>query len=106
MPSHSSQTMNLRLRMPFDHATQSSLSAGALLSKAARQLARCLPRSLRAPILLAATIVFFPVIVAFMVLASVREDVPVVRHLLGSSDALEAQESISISTFDELSTTH
>jgi hypothetical protein len=41
-----------------------------------------------------------------MVLASVREDVPVVRHLLGSSDALEAQESISISTFDELSTTH
>jgi hypothetical protein len=68
--------------------------AGSLLRRAVRRITRCLPPRWRAALLLAATIVFFPVIVGVMIVASVTEDLPIAHgHQNAHSDGMFAEDS-------------
>jgi hypothetical protein len=89
--------MNLHCPTSTGEASRPSRGSRILLGNVTRQLAHWLPKSLRAVILLAATIVFFPAIVGYIVLASVAEDLPGVGHLLGNSNSSALGRGNSIS---------
>jgi hypothetical protein len=61
--------------------------AGNRLRRAVRRITRCLPAPWRAAFLLAATVVFFPVIVGAMIVASLAEDLPLARESQGVTQA-------------------
>lgn len=63
---------------------------GSLLRRAVRRITRCLPAPWRAAFMLAATIVFFPVIIGVMIVASVMEDLPLAHERQGVARSQDA----------------
>jgi hypothetical protein len=81
--------MNL-VSVPWVDSRGEASGAGSLLKRAVRRIFRSLPASWRAALLLSATVVFFPVIVGIMIVASVVEDLPLAYE---SQDVPRSQDA-------------